>query len=210
MTTFLVADDHAFIRRGLRQVLEKEFAPAQVIEAKSGQDAIEAVRQQKCDAVILDINLPDKSGIEVLKEIKLLCPTLSVVMLSLYSEEQYAVRAFKAGASGYLTKESEPEEFIVAIRKVMAGGTYVSPTFGEQLALTLGAKKSAGSHEALSDREMEVLRLIAKGLSLTQISENLALSVKTIGTYQTRIKEKLNLTTTASLIRYAIDNDLVE
>ena len=133
----LVADDHAIIRRRLRQVLEQEFVSATVEEADTGQDAIEAVSKQQWDIVILDINLPDKNGIEVLKEMKLLSPSLSVVMLTLYPEEQYAVRALKAGALGYLTKESEQKELVVAVKKVLSGGVYISPPFGEQLASRL-------------------------------------------------------------------------
>lgn len=210
MMTFIIVDDHPIVCRGLTYVLEPEFAPVEMIEAHTGQDAIEAVQQHRCDAVVLAINLPDMNGIEVLREIKVLCPRLPVIIHTLYPGKQYAVQAFKEGASGYLTKEGEPEELILAVKKVLEGGTYVSLTCGEQLANMLGANKGLVPHKKLSNRELEVLRLIAKGQSLTQISVQLSLSVKTIGTYQTRIKEKLKLTTIGSLIRYAIDNHLVE
>ena len=209
MLKILVTDDHAILRRGLRQVLEQEFAPAKVAEAESGNVAIEAVRKDHWDIVVLDINLSDKNGIDVLKEIKVLSPTLPVVMLTLYPEEQYAIRALKAGAAGYLTKDSEPEELVLAMRKALSGGIYVSSDFGEKLASSLIDDKGIVPYQALSDRELEVLRLIGQGKSLTQISDLLSLSVKTIGTYQTRIKEKLNLDTTASLIRFALENKLV-
>lgn len=210
MTTILVVDNHAIIRRGVIHILEKEFTPVSVIEASSGQSAIEAVRQHKCDAVVLDIHLPDKNGIEALKEIKLMCPALPVLMLTLFLDEEYAIQAFKAGASGYLSKERLFEDFALALRKVMGGGNYVHPAFKERLATILVAKTRLVPHQTLSDREQEVLYLIAKGQSLTQISARLSLSVKTIETYLTQIKEKLNLTTTASLIRYAIENHLVD
>ena len=210
MINILVADDHSFLRRGLKQVLGEEFSPANVVESDSGQATIEAVKKHHFDIVVLDINFPDKSGVEVLKEIKLVDPTLRVIMLTFYPEEQYAIRVLKAGALGYLTKDTDPEEFLLAVRKVMSGGTYVSPAFGEHLANSLFVDKSGSPYQALSDRELEVLRLIGQGKSLTQISDILSLSVKTIGTYQTRIKEKLHLDTTASMVRFAIDHHLVD
>lgn len=205
----LLVDDHAIMRKGLKDVLVEGLGQVEVGEAATGLEALEAVRTQAWDAVVLDVNLPDKNGIEVLKEMKALRPALPVVVLSLHPEDQYAVRMLKAGASGYLTKESAPELLVMAIRKALQGGTYVSPALAEQLAVGLGTP-SAEPLATLSDREMEVLCLIAGGKTPTDIADTLSLSVKTISTYRTRLLEKLNLKTTADLIRYALDHKLVE
>ncbi len=205
---FLIVDDHAIVRRGIKEVLSQEFSQWAVLEVARGRDALHMVNQEEIDLVILDIHLPDKNGIEVLKEIKLMRPTLPVIILSLYPEEHYALRAIKAGASSYLTKESAPEELILAIRKVRQGGRYVSASVGEKLADSLAGKISDTPHERLSDRELEVLRLISKGKPVGKIAEHLCLSVKTVSTYRARILEKLDLHTTPELMRYAIDHHL--
>ncbi len=205
---FLIVDDHAIVRRGIKEVLSQEFSQWAVLEVARGRDALHMVNQEEIDLVILDIHLPDKNGIEVLKEIKLMRPTLPVIILSLYPEEHYALRAIKAGASSYLTKESAPEELILAIRKVRQGGRYVSASVGEKLADSLAGKISDTPHERLSDRELEVLRLISKGKPVGEIAEHLCLSVKTVSTYRARILEKLDLHTTPELMRYAIDHHL--
>ena len=206
----LVADDHVLIRRGLKQVLAEEFPQAEIQEVGTGQGVLEAVRAQGWDGLILDINLPDKNGIEVLKEVKALQPALPVLVLSLYPEEQYATRAFKAGADGYITKESAPHELVMAVKKALRGEKYVSNSFGQQLAIQLSAGHPLDLHQTLSDREHGVLRLLAQGKTATDIGDALALSVKTISTYRARILEKLHLETTAQLIRYAVDHKLVE
>jgi DNA-binding NarL/FixJ family response regulator len=209
MLKILLADDHAIMRKGLKDVLVEGLGPVEVGEAATGRDALEAVRKQAWDAVVLDVNLPDKNGIEVLKEMKALRPSMPVVVLSLHPEDQYAVRMLKAGAAGYLTKESAPEQLVTAVHKALAGGTYVSAALAEQLAAGLGTP-SAEPLATLSDREMEVLCLIAGGKTPTDIADTLALSVKTVSTYRARLLEKLNLKTTADLIRYALDHKLVE
>jgi DNA-binding NarL/FixJ family response regulator len=209
MLKILLADDHAIMRKGLKDVLVESLGPVEVGEAATGRDALEAVRKQAWDVVVLDVNLPDKNGIEVLKEMKALRPSMPVVVLSLHPEDQYAVRMLKAGAAGYLTKESAPEQLVTAVHKALAGGTYVSAALAEQLAAGLGTP-SAEPLATLSDREMEVLCLIAGGKTPTDIADTLALSVKTVSTYRARLLEKLNLKTTADLIRYALDHKLVE
>ncbi len=206
----LVVDDHALLRRGLIQVLAEDFDQATIIESSTGQEALDLIRNQEMDAIVLDINLPDKNGVEVLKEIKQMYPTLPVLILSLYAEEQYGLRVLKAGASGFLTKESAPEELVTAIKKVLSGGKYVSASFAEHLANDLIDETPNALHEILSDRELEVLCLIARGKKVSQISNELALSVKTVSTYRGRLLEKLRLKTTAELIRYALDHHLVE
>jgi DNA-binding NarL/FixJ family response regulator len=206
----LIADDHAVVRRGLTQVLADECAGAIVGEAATGQEAVDAVRRQAWDTVLLDINLPDKNGLEVLKEIKAVRPDLPVLILSHHAEEQYAARAYKSGAAGYLTKDSAPEELSLAIRKVLAGGRYVSPSFAEQIAGHLCGEAVAALHETLSDREHLVLCEIARGKAVSQIADELFLSVKTVSTYRARLLKKLHLSGNAELIRFALTQHLVE
>lgn len=208
--SILVADDHAVVRRGLRQVIADECDGATVEEASTGQAALDAVRRQDWAIVILDINLPDKNGLEVLKDLKAMRLALPVLILSHHAEAEYAARAFKAGAAGYLTKESASEELAAAIRKVLAGGRYVSPSFAEQLAGRLTSDLDVLPHHALSDREHLVLCQIAQGKAVSQIADELALSVKTISTYRARLLEKLQLANNAELMRYAFDHRLVE
>jgi len=180
--SILVADDHTVVRRGLRQVIADECEGAMVEEASTGQGVLDAVQRQDWSVIILDINLPDKNGLEVLKELKALRPQLPVLVLSHHAEAQYAARAYKAGAAGYLTKESASEELAMAIRKVRAGGRYVSPSFAEQMAGHLTGEVDTLLHHALSDREHSVLCHIARGKAVSQIADELALSVKTVST----------------------------
>jgi DNA-binding NarL/FixJ family response regulator len=179
-------------------------------EAENEQEVLDQVQSNAWDLVILDINLPGRSGLEVLGDLRRLRPKLPVLVLSMHAEDQYARRLLKAGAYGYLRKESAPEELIAAVRKVVTGGRYVSPTLAEKLVLDLDADAEAPTHERLSDREFEILRLIGSGKQVSQIAEELHLSVTTISTYRARILEKLNLSTTAELVRYAVRNNLVE
>ena len=204
----LIIDDHAVIHQGLRRMLEDEFKDAIFGDARDSQQAIDLVRGEAWDVVILDIILPGRGGLDALKEIQAERPKLPVIIFSMHSEEQFAVRAFKAGASGYLEKESAPGQLVEAIRKVVSGGRYVSPKLAEQLAAGLRSDLSRAPHELLSDREFEVLRLIAAGKTTTAIAEQLSLSVKTVSTYRTRILEKLQLTASSELIRYAFDHGL--
>lgn len=209
MLKILIVDDHALVRQGLKQVLSEEFESAILGEAGSAQGMVEAFQEQEWDAVVLDINLPDRSGLEVLKEMKEQRPALPILMLSIHPEEQYAVRALKTGASGYLTKESAPEELIAAVRKIMGGGRYVSASLAERLAVNLSAENETPSRRGLSDREHQVISRIAQGKTVTQTADELCLSVKTVSTYRARLLKKLSLKTTAQLIRYALDQQLV-
>ena len=210
MLKILLGDDHAIVRRGLRQVLAEEFGQLAIGEVGSGHAVVDAVREQEWDVVVLDINLPDKNGVEVLKEVKGLRPSILVVMLSMHPEEQYAMRTLKAGAAGYLTKESAPEELITAMRKVLRGGKYVSASLAERLASELAAGTEAPLHQKLSDREYQVLLGIARGNMVTETAEALSLSAKTISTYRARLLKKMKLQTTVELVRYALAHRLVD
>jgi two-component system invasion response regulator UvrY len=209
MIHILIADDHAVVRRGVLQILAE--APEMVAdEASTGRDVLQAVRQDDFDVVLLDIALPDVSGLEVLKQLRSFKPDLQVLILSMYPEKQYAVRALKAGAAGYLTKESAPNELIAAIRQVSQGRKYVSQSLAEALAAELGGEIEKEPHENLSDREYQVMCLLAAGKTVSEIAAELSLSTKTVSTYRLRILEKLNLRNTAQIIRYALKRGLVE
>lgn len=210
MLKILLGDDHTIVRRGLRQVLTEEFGQVAIGEVGSGHAVVDAVREQEWDVVVLDINLPDKNGVEVLKEVKGLRPSILVVMLTMHPEEQYAMRTLKAGAAGYLTKESAPEELITAMRTVLRGGKYVSASLAERLASELAAGTEAALHQKLSDREYQVLLGIARGNTATETAEALSLSVKTISTYRARLLKKMKLQTTVELVRYALAHRLVD
>src|SRR5712692_2893716 len=210
MIRTLIADDHEVIRRGLRQILQDTSDMQVTGEAASGPEALDRVRDDSYDVVVLDITMPGRSGFDVLKELRVERPGLPVLVLSMHPEEQFAVRLLKAGAAGYLNKESAPEELVKAIRKVVAGGRYVSPTLAEKLAFEIDACSDRLAHETLSDREFQVMRMMASGKTVKEIAAELALSVKTISTYRARILVKMNLRTNAELIHYAIQNQLVE
>ncbi|MBU1749567.1 MAG: response regulator transcription factor [Chloroflexi bacterium] len=179
-------------------------------EALNGQEVLEKVRAEAWDVVVLDIAMPGRGGLDILKELKHERPQLPVLVLSMYAEDQFAVRVLKAGASGYLTKDSAPDELVKAVRKVVNGGKYVSPFLAEKLASEINTDSIRLPHETLSDREFQVLRLIATGKAVKEIAAELALSTKTISTYRARILHKMNLTTTAELIHYAMRNRLIE
>ena len=210
MIRVLIADDHAVVRQGLKQILGDTPEMLVAGEATNGQEALDRVRAEAWDVVVLDISLPDRSGLDILKELQSERPKLPVLVLSMYSEDQFAVRVLKAGARGYLTKDSAPDELVKAIRKVVSGGTYVSAFLAEKLAFEIGTDSSKLPHEALSDREFQVLRLIAAGKSVKEIAAELYLSVKTVSTYRARLLQKMNLETNAELIHYAIQNHLID
>jgi two-component system invasion response regulator UvrY len=210
MIKALIADDHAVVRQGLRQILLETSDMVVTGEASNGPEALERARSGGYDVVVLDITMPGRSGFEVLKELRLEDPALPVLVLSMHSEEQFAVRLLKAGASGYLNKESAPEELVKAIRKVVSGGRYVSPRLAEKLAFEIDSGSDKLLHETLSDREFQVMRMMASGQTVKEIAAELALSVKTISTYRARILDKMNLHTNAELIHYAIQNQLIE
>jgi DNA-binding NarL/FixJ family response regulator len=202
VTRFLIADDHAVVRQGLRRMLEQEFPGAAFGEAATGAEILEALQEKEWDLVILDISLPGRNGLEVLKEVRKRRPRLPVLVLSMFPEEQFAVRALRAGAAGYLTKQGAPEETLSAVRKALRGGRYVTPSQAEKLAEEVAAGSERPSHETLSDREYEILRLIASGKTVTAIAEELALSVQTVSTYRTRVLEKMRMSTNAELSDY--------
>lgn len=210
MIRVLIVDDHAIVRRGLRQIVAETGDIVVNGEAETGSQAIKTARQEDFDVMLLDISLPDKNGIEVLKQIKKEQPKLAVLMLSMHGEREFAVRALKAGASGYLTKQSAPAQLVTAIRHVAAGKKYVSPALAEELANALGVDTEKPLHETLSDREFQTLRLIASGKTLSGISAELCLSPKTISVYRSRLLEKLKLLNNSELTRYAIKNRLVD
>lgn len=210
MIRVLIADDHAVVRQGLKQILGEIPDMLVAGEATTGPEVLEQARALDWDVLVLDLTLPERSGFDVLLELRAEKPDRPVLVLSMHAEDQYARRLLKAGAAGYLTKESVPEELIQAIRKVVGGGLYISPALAEKLARELGAPSDRAAHETLSDREFQVLRLIATGKTVSQIAEALALSVKTVSTYRSRLLQKMNLRTNAELIHYALQHGLID
>lgn len=206
----LIVDDHVVVRQGIKQIIKDMDRPIEVGEAGNGSEAIRMLREGDWDMVLLDINLPGKNGIEVLKNIKAEWKRLPVLMLTMYSEDQYAMRAIKNGASGYMTKETASDELMNAINRVMNGGRYISSEVAEKLVFDQGDSENELPHTELSDREYEVLRLIASGHTVSEIADLLMLSVKTISTYRSRILEKMKMKHNAELTHYAIKHSLVE
>jgi two-component system, NarL family, invasion response regulator UvrY len=206
----LIADDHAMFRRGLRETLAEAFPRVIFGEAKTALETVEFVRRHHWDVVILDISMPGKSGLDILDDMKRLRPRTPVLLLTMHPEQQYARRALKAGAAGYLTKDSVPDELKIAIKKIIAGGRYVSATLAEKLAVDLRRGADVPLHELLSDREFQVLRMLASGKTVKEMAEELSLSVKTVSTYRGRILEKTGMKTNADLIRYALESQLVD
>lgn len=205
----VIVDDHPVIRRGVRDILADNPHLEVVAEASSGVEALHTVCEMRPDLVLLDVTLPDRTGIEVLKELKELSPQTKVLVLSIHSEEQYAVRALRAGAAGYLTKESAPEDLLRAIEAVLDGEVFVTDTIARRLTrLTSRRESPEVPHELLSDREFEVLRLLGQGKGISQIAAEMGVSVKTVSTYRARILEKLGKESTAELIRYAVEHNL--
>jgi two-component system, NarL family, invasion response regulator UvrY len=210
MIRVLIADDHAIVRHGLKQIVEENGEMHVVAEADSGISALHKIREIECDVVLLDISMPDMSGIDVLKQIHAEQPQLPILILSIYPEDQYAVRLIRAGAAGYMTKESAPPEVVKAIRRVASGKKYISPAVAEILANELGANEEKPPHQILSDREYQIFLLLASARTVSEIADTLALSVKTVSTYRARILEKMNMHNNAELMRYAIDNHLAQ
>ncbi|MBK6398006.1 MAG: response regulator transcription factor [Bacteroidetes bacterium] len=209
MMNILLADDHSIVRRGLKEILLEEFPDANFQEASDGQELIRKMRADKFDVIISDVSMPGKNGLEALKVIKSEAPTIPVLVLSIHPEELYAIRVLKAGASGYLTKESAPEELVKAVRMVMMGRKYITPSLAEKMASNLDSDFSKLPHELLSDRELDVLKLIAGGKTVSEIAVDLSLSVNTISTYRSRVLEKMNLKSNSELTFYAISNNLL-
>lgn len=209
MTRILVADDHAVVRKGLVQIISEAMDLEVAAEASNGSEVIELMRRDEFDVVVLDINMPDKGGFETLQHLAAEFPDVPVLVLSMYSEEQYAVRVLRAGASGYLTKESAPDQLVTAIRRVAGGNRYVSAAAADVLVKLLDGDPDKLPHELLSNREFQVMVQLAGGKSVTEISELLSLSVKTVSTYRSRVLGKMKMSSNAELARYALENDLI-
>lgn len=210
MIRVLLADDHAIVRAGLKEILADTGDIEVAGEATNGQEVLARVSAQDFDVAVLDMSMPGRNGIELIKLVKLEKPKLRILILSMHSEAQYAVRALKAGASGYLNKDSAADELVAAIRRIAAGGAYVTPETAERLALGAAPRAEAAAHTLLSDREFQVFRMIARGASVSAIARELSLSVKTISTHKTRIMEKMGLANQAELIRYALEHQLLD
>jgi DNA-binding NarL/FixJ family response regulator len=210
MIKVLLADDHAVVRQGLKQILAEIPEVGAVGEASTGEDALMQVRNEQWDVLVLDMSMPGRGGLDVLKDVRRERPQTKVLVLSMHPEDQFAVRMLKAGASGYLTKDTAPDELVAAVRKLLTGGKYISSTLAEKLAFDMDRDTDKPLHEALSDREFQVLRMMAAGRTVQQIADELMLSAKTISTYRARILEKLNLKSNAEMIHYAIQNRLIE
>jgi len=210
MIKIIIVDDHPIVRQGLKQILSEEPDMEVFGEAQDPQEVLDLIHKQDWDIVVLDISMPGRGGLDVLKEIKQIRPKLPVLILSVHPEDQYAMRALKAGASGYLTKESAPDALVRAIRKILRGGKYVSSALAEKLAYHLEAEVERPLHETLSDREYQVMLMIASGKTTNAIAKEMALSVKTVSTYRARILEKMKMKTTADLTYYVIKNNLLD
>lgn len=206
----LIVDDHAVVRRGTRELLSEEFPDAVFAEAANGEDAVALARATAYDLVVLDISMPGRGGMEALKELREHAARTPVLVLSQHAEDQYAIRTLRAGAQGYLTKQTAPEELVHAARRILAGGKYITPSLAERLAEALRSEATQAQHDALSDRELQVLRLIGAGKSVKDIAGELGLSEKTVSTYRTRVLEKMQMQSNAELIRYAMRVGLVE
>ena len=206
----LIADDHAVVRQGIRQILTDAPEVKVVAEAATGMEALELMRDADIDLVILDLSMPGLSGLDIVRQMRQDRPAVRILVLSVHPEEQYAVRVMKAGASGYLTKDSAPEELISAVRYIAAGHKYVTATLAERLALELDNASDKLPHQNLSDREYEVMLLVAEGLKVQEIADRLSLSVKTVSTYRTRLLQKMRMRNNADVVRYAVRQGLVD
>lgn len=210
MIRVLIADDHPIVREGLRQILSETDDILVVDEASNGKEVLDYTWNNTYDVILLDISMPGRDGLEVLRELKRHKPKLPVLILSMYPEEHYAIRVLRGGASGYLTKSSAPDELISAIRKVATGRKYISSTLAERLTYELDRDADRPAHESLSDREYQVMHMIASGKTIKEIAEELCLSVKTVSTYRSRILEKMNMKNNAEIVLYAVQNKLVD
>ena len=209
MISVLIADDHTVVRQGLKQILSADKQMSVVAEATNGIEVLRALERARVDVLILDVTMPGKNGLDTLKEVKRNYPALPVLVLSMHPEDQFAIRMLRAGASGYITKESAPEELVEALRKVCSGGKYVSPQLAERLAMFIEDDNTRAPHERLSDREFEILRMLALGKTVTEVADELLLSVKTVSTYRSRVLDKMKMTTNAELTRYALQSGLI-
>lgn len=209
MLRILIADDHSVVRKGLKQILLDEFSSALIEEVADAEALIKKVISSQWDVVISDLSMPGRSGLDALQQIKSSHPNLPVLILSIHPEEQYALRALKSGASGYLTKDAAPDELVKAVQKILLGKKYISQSIAEKLANTFSADAGINPHESLSDREFDVMKQLANGKSVSEIADMLSLSVTTISTYRARLMTKMNLKSNSDLTRYAIENKLI-
>ncbi len=209
MINILIADDHAIVREGLKQIVSEEDDLKVIGEAEDAASLFSLLEKSKCDVIVLDINMPGKSGIEALKELRTLHPEIPVLILSMYGEDQYGVRSIKAGAAGYLKKVSAPNELVNAIKKIVSGGKYISQSLGESLAENFGTNQ-VNPHVNLSDREFEVMCKIASGKTAEKIADEMSISVHTVYSYRMRILEKMHMKSSVELTQYAIQNNLIE
>jgi two-component system invasion response regulator UvrY len=210
MTRILLVDDHAVVRQGLKQILAESLPDSAFGDAANGEEALEKTGASSWDIVVLDISLPGKSGLDTLKELRAAHPKLPVLVLSMHPEEQFAVRALRAGAAGYLTKRTAAQDLVAAVKKVLAGGRYISSSLADRLAAVIGSHREGTPHELLSDREYQVFRMLATGKSVKEISQELSLSPQTISTHRIHILEKMGMETNAELIQYAMQNQILE
>jgi DNA-binding NarL/FixJ family response regulator len=210
MIRVVIADDHTILREGLKQLLQSAEGIEVVAEAVDGHEALQRVRGMEFDVLLLDLSMPGRSGMELIKQLKSERPRLRILVLSMHGEQQYAVRAVRAGASGYLTKESAATQLVAAIRRVAAGGAFITPEVAEQLALNSMPQAEGAPHTKLSDREYEIFRLLVAGKTVSEIAGQLKLSVKTVSTHKARLLEKMGMESPAELVRYAITNRLVD
>ncbi len=206
----LIADDHAIVRRGLREILADEFPGTVFSEAGNGDEVLKHLAESQYGVLVLDINMPGRSGLDVLRDVKRTYPQLPVIILSVQPEDQYALRCLRAGAAAYISKDSAPEELAQATKKILGGGRYVSPSLAEKLVAKFDAPVDKPLHELLSDREHEVMRMIASGVPLTEIADRLHVSVKTVSSYRARIMEKMQVKSNADLTRYALERKLID
>jgi len=210
MITILIADDHAIVRQGLKKMLADESDMKVIGEASSADEILALVRKEKCSVLLLDVTMPGKSGLDIIKDLRRISPKMHILVLSMHPEAQFAVRVLRAGGSGYLTKESAPEELVRAIRKIAQGGKYVSAALAELLATLTEADIEKLPHERLSEREFQIMRMIAQGKSVSEIGNELSLSIKTVSTYRARVLDKLNVRSNAELARYAVEQKIIE
>jgi len=209
MIRILIADDHAIVRKGLRQIISDEFPSSTIVEVNDVESLVIQVIKEDWDVIICDISMPGRSGVEALEQVKQIKPEIPVLMMSMHSEDQYALRVLKAGASGFLNKSSVHEELIKAIHTVRLGRKYITPSIAERLAGTLNAPIGKQPHEILSNREFEILKMIASGKSISEIASQLSLSATTVSTYRARILEKMSMKSNADITRYALENGLI-
>ncbi|MBK7375451.1 MAG: response regulator transcription factor [Chitinophagaceae bacterium] len=209
MLRILIADDHTVVRKGLKQILLEEFTNAVIDEVPDAEELIKKVMAEKWDVVVSDLSMPGRSGLDALQQIKISFPELPVLILSIHPEEQYALRALKSGAAGYLSKDTAPDELVKAVKKVLLGKKYISQSIAEKLADSFSSPAIKHPHETLSDREFDVMKLLANGKSVSDIAEMLSLSVTTVSTYRARVMAKMNLKSNSDLTKYAIEHKLI-